>query len=61
MFKIGDTVSKDDVYAAGWFIASFDEGLKDVVFVNEDDTMSVTFVGKSNIGVVEAYVCKELI
>ncbi len=61
MFKIGDTVSKDDVYAAGWFLESFEEGLKDVVFVNEDDTMSVTFVGKSNVGVIEPYVCKEMI
>ena len=61
MFKIGDTVSKDDVYAAGWFIESFEEGLNDVVFVNEDDTMSVKFVGKDNFGVVEAYVCKEMI
>ena len=61
MLKIGDTVSKDDVYAAGWFIASFEAGLNDVVFVNEDDTMSVTFVGKSNVGIIEAYVCKEMI
>ena len=60
MFKIGDTVSKDDVYAAGWFLESFEEGLQDVVFVNEDDTMSVTFAGKSDIGVVEKYVCKGL-
>ena len=61
MFKIGDVVSKDDVYAAGWFIESFEKGLADVVFVNENDTLSVTFSGKSNVGVVEAYVCKELI
>ena len=61
MFKIGQTVTKTEVYAAGWFIESFEEGLTDVVFVSEDDTMSVTFVGKSEIGIIEAYVCREMI
>lgn len=58
MFKVGDTVSKDDVYAAGWFLESFEEGLRDVVFVNENDTLSVKFAGESNVGIVEVYVCK---
>ena len=61
MFKIGDTVSKDDVFAAGWFFESFSDNMKNVKFVNETDTMCVSFNNGNNVGIVEKYVCKGLI
>lgn len=61
MFKIGDTVSKDEIFAAGWFFESFSEKMQNVMFVNETDTLCVSFNDGSNVGVVQKYVCKELI
>ena len=61
MFKIGDTVSKNDVFAAGWMFASFSNGMQDIVFVNEDNTMCAEFADGTNISIVQEYVCKELI
>lgn len=61
MFKIGDVVSKDDVFAAGWMFESFSAGMTDVVFVDEDNAMCVMFEGNSNTGAIQEYVCKEMI
>ena len=61
MFKVGDVVNKNTIFAAGWMIESFSNQMEDIVFVDETDTMCVVFNGNSDTGVIEKYVCRELI
>ena len=52
MFKIGQTVSKTDVWAAGWIIELFDAHTKDVTFISEDETMSVAFTNNAETAII---------
>ena len=51
MFKVGQRVTIDEIWAAGWMVDSMN-GKKDISFVNDDETMGVAFVQNATTAVI---------
>ena len=56
MFKVGQTVSIDEVWAAGWMFDTLDGKTKAMSFVNDDETLGVEFAANEKTAVVCEYV-----